>query len=93
MEQYATGIKVVRCVMINRELLSCEDCVFCISFYCDWSVPPTNRFLCNLGLDTKFHVRNGYEDMNIGCKIINSNPTTPCKARYTNDEIRKILGV
>jgi hypothetical protein len=89
---YCRGMQVDT-MTVDRMLMSCEDCVFCIDFYTSWSVPPTTRFLCNLGLDTKFHVRNGYDDLQIGCKNINPNPITPCKARYTAEEMCKLLGV
>lgn len=72
----------------DRELLSCDGCIFCTSFnYSD-----VTRYLCNLGLDDIFHIRNG-DIHEIGSKNINLTPTTPCKARYTDEEIQELLGV
>ena len=80
--------------MIDRTMLSCEDCVFCkdvVDGYDDWS------YICNLGLDEIFHKRNhtdiDYDAGLLGCMYINEHPTTSCKARYTDEEMQVMLGV
>jgi len=77
---------------LSREMQSCSDCVFCMEFTEDRL---TIRYLCNLGLDSIFHERNvEYSDVSgLGCKHLNIYPTTPCKARYTDEEMQKMLGV
>ena len=80
--------------MIDRIMLSCEDCVFCIDV-CD-GYDERSR-ICNLGLDEVFYKRNHTAvDIDaglLGCMNINQHPTTPCKARYTDEEMQELLGV
>ena len=80
--------------MIDRKLLSCYGCVFCINVINrndDWS------YICNIGLDEIFHKRNHTTVDNdkclLGCIIINQQPTTPCNARYNDEEMQEKLGV
>lgn len=86
--------KVYSNIMIDRTLMSCKDCVFCMEFYDGWE---NHSYICNLGLDEVFHKRNETLDdgtfSQIGCKRIDKHPTIPCKARYTDEEMRKLLGV
>jgi len=73
---------------MDHTLQSCSGCVFCILTevgYQDYI------YICNLGLDDIFHERNDDKWDTIGCETINKHPDTPCKARYTADEIRAIL--
>ena len=80
--------------MTSCEMQSCSDCVFCMEFY---DRLENRSYICNLGLDNIFHERNETLDggmlSQIGCKRINIQPTPPCKARYTDEEMQELLGV
>lgn len=83
--------------MIDRTMLSCEDCVFCEEVADTYKDVTSYSYICNLGLDEIFHKRNhtdiDYDAGLLGCMYINEHPTTSCKARYTDEEMRKLLGV
>jgi hypothetical protein len=81
-------------ITIPRELLPCDDCVFCMGVVDGYD---DHSYICNLGLDEIFHKRNHTAvDIDaglLGCIYINDHPTTPCKARYTDEEMQELLGV
>lgn len=76
--------------MTLREMQSCSGCVFCIMTEIQYQ---HYVYICNLGLDEIFHERNHDKWDTLGCGSINEHPTTPCKARYTDEEMQKMLRV
>ena len=77
-------------VSTSREMQSCSGCVFCILTEVSYQ---DYVYICNLGLDEIFHERNHDKWDTLGCESINKQPTTPCKARYTDEEMQVMLGV